>query len=88
MICFSPELWKQEIQHLKQIFHEKNVYPKGVINQVVEQVEAKHRTVIHSNKMDDFEPFTTNRRVAEWLAIYARKPKVLGLSPTDSYFQR
>ena len=57
LICSSPELWKQEIQHLKQAFHEKNDYPKWVINQVVEQVEGKHRTVTHSNNLpiDDFE---------------------------------
>ena len=57
LICSSPELRKQEIQHLKQVFHEKNDYPKWVINQIVEQVEAKHRTVIHSNSlpMNDFE---------------------------------
>ena len=40
---------KQEIQHLKQVFYEKNDYSKCVINRVVEQVEAKHRTVTHSN---------------------------------------
>ena len=45
-----PELWKQEIQHLKQIFHEKNDYPKWVINQVAEQVEAKHRTVTNTKQ--------------------------------------
>ena len=28
LICSSPELRKQEIQHLKQIFHKKNDYPK------------------------------------------------------------
>ena len=42
LICSSPELRKQEIQYLKQVLHEKNDYPKWVINQVVEQVEAKH----------------------------------------------
>ena len=63
MICFSPELQKQEIQHLKQVFREKNYYPKWVINQVIEQVEAKHQTLTHNNNlpMDDFEqPSTTN----------------------------
>ena len=57
LVCSSPELWKKEIQHLKQVFHEKNDYPKWVINQVVGQIEARHGTVIHSNNlpMDDFE---------------------------------
>ena len=32
-ICFSPELQKQEIEHLKQVFREKNDYPKWVLNQ-------------------------------------------------------
>ena len=48
LICSSPELCKQEIQHLKQIFHAKNDYPKWVINQVAEQLEAKHRTVTNT----------------------------------------
>ena len=30
LICSSPELWKQDIQHLKQVYHEKNDYPKCV----------------------------------------------------------
>ena len=67
LVCSSPELRKQEIQHLKQVLHEKNDYPKWVINQVVEQVEAKLRTVIHSNNlpMDDFEqPSATNEEKA------------------------
>ena len=63
LVCSSPELWKKEIQHLKQVFHEKNDYPKWIINQVVGKVEARHGTVIHSNNlpMDDFEqPSATN----------------------------
>ena len=62
LICSSRELRKQEIQHLKQVFHKKNDYPKWVINQVVEQVEAKQRTVMHSNNlpMDDFEQPSAN----------------------------
>ena len=42
LICSSPEHWKQEIQHLKQVFHEKNDYQKWAINWVVEEVQAKH----------------------------------------------
>ena len=42
---------------MKQVFHEKNDYPKWVINQVTEHVEAKHRNVTRNNNltMDDFE---------------------------------
>ena len=56
LIYSSPELRKQKIQHLKQVFHEKDDYPKWLINQDVEQVEASHRTATHSNNlsMDDF----------------------------------
>ena len=83
MICSSPELQKQETQHLKLVFHEKNDYPKWVINYVVEQVEAKHRTVTHSNNlpMDNFEqlsatneekkghPFSTYAKFSEKLTF-------------------
>ena len=80
LICSSPELQKQEFQHLKQVFHEKNDYPKWVINQVVEQVEAKHRTVTHSNNlpMDDFEqPFATNEEKAICCYFLTKDNKVI-----------
>ena len=54
---------QNRLKHLKEVFHEKNDYPKWVINQGVEQVEAKYRNVTHSNNlpMDDFEQtFATN----------------------------
>ena len=57
---------------MKQVFHEKNDYPKWVINQVVEQIEAKHQTVIHSNNlpMDDFEqPAATNEEKSHLLLL-------------------
>ena len=46
---------------MEQVFHKKNDYPKWVINQVVEQIEAKHRTVTHSNylPMDVLEQSST-----------------------------
>ena len=31
LICSSPELLKQEIQHLKQVFHEKNDYQNRLL---------------------------------------------------------
>ena len=78
---------KQEIPHLKQVFYEKNNYSKSVINQVVEQVEAKHQTVTHSNSllMDNFEqtsaineekkPFATTslQRTNKWFLVKVGK---------------
>ena len=78
LICSSPELRKQEIQHLKQVFHEKNDYPKWVINLIVEQVEAKHRTVIYSNSlpMDDFEqPSAANEEKTHLLLLLCQGQK-------------
>ena len=54
------------------MFHEKNDYPKWVINQGVEQVEAKYRNVTHSNNlpMDDFEQtFATNQEKSYLLLL-------------------
>ena len=72
LICSSHELRKQEIQHLKQVFHVKNDYPKWVISQVVEQVETKHRTVIHSNNLlkdDSEQPSATNEEKSHLLLL-------------------
>ena len=71
LICSSSELRKKEIQHLNQVFHEKNDYPKWVINQVVEQVEAKHRTVRHINNlaMDVEQPSATNEEKSHLLLL-------------------
>ena len=80
LIYSSPEFWKQEIQYLKQVFHKKNDYPKWVINQVVEQVEAIHQTVTHSNNlpMDDFEqPSTTNEKKAICYYLLTKDKKVI-----------
>ena len=71
MTCSSTELRKQEIQHLKQVFHEKNDYPIWVISQVVEHVEAKHRTVTHSKNLplDDFEQISTTNEEKSHLLL-------------------
>ena len=79
LIFSSHELWKQEIQHLKQVFHEKNRYRKWVVNQVVEQVKAKHRTVTPSNilPMDVLEQlFTTNEEKTHLLLLPYQGQKV------------
>ena len=68
MICCSPELRKQEIQHLKQVFYEKNDYQEQVIRlQNKLKQNNKYNTVIHSNNltMDNFEqPSTTSEEKA------------------------
>ena len=68
MICSSPELRKQEIQHLKQVFYEKNDYQEQVIRlQNKLKQNNKYNNVIHSNNltMDNFEqPSTTSEEKA------------------------
>ena len=36
LICSNIALGKKEIDHLKKVFHEKNDYPKWVLNEVEE----------------------------------------------------
>ena len=68
MICSSPELRKQEIQHLKQVFYEKNDYQEQVIRlQNKLKQNNKYNNVIHNNNltMDNFEqPSTTSEEKA------------------------
>ena len=57
---------------MKQVTHEKNDYPKQVINHVVENVEAKHQIVSHSNNlpMDVLEQsFATNEEKSHLLLL-------------------
>ena len=71
LICSSPELWKQDIQHLKQVYHEKNDYPKCVTSQVVEQAESKHQTVTHANNLpvDDFKQTSATNKEKSYLIL-------------------
>ena len=58
--------------HVFQVFYETNDYLKRVINQVVEQVEAKHGTVTHNNNlpMDDIEqPSAANEEKCHLLLL-------------------
>ena len=48
LICSNITLRKKEIDHLKKVFHEKNDYPKWVINQVLNEVEEKHKTSVNN----------------------------------------
>ena len=41
LICSNQSLLEKELKHLKNTFHEKNGYPRWMINQVVET--ASHR---------------------------------------------
>ena len=46
--CSNIALRKKEIDHLKKVFHEKNDYPKWIINQVLNEVEEKHKTSVNN----------------------------------------
>ena len=48
LIYSSIALRKKEIDHLKKVFHEKNDYHKWVINQVLNEVEEKHKTSLNN----------------------------------------
>ena len=48
VICSNFALRKKEIGHLKKVFPEKNDYPKWVINQVLHEVEEKHKTSVNN----------------------------------------
>ena len=48
LICSSIALRKKEVDHFKKVFHEKNDYPKWVINQVLNEVEEKHKTNVNN----------------------------------------
>ena len=47
LICSNITLRKKEIDHLKKVFHEKNDYPKWVINQVLNEVAEMHKTNVN-----------------------------------------
>ena len=48
LIYSNIELRKKEIDHLKKVFHEKNDYPKWAINQILKEVEEKHKTSVNN----------------------------------------
>ena len=55
-------LRKKEIDHLKKVFHEKNDYPKWVINQVLNEVEEKHKTNVNVSAESQVSPVTDLKR--------------------------
>ena len=63
LICSSIALRKKEIDHLKKVFNENNDYPKWVINQVVNEVEEKHRNSVNNvSEESKFSPVTDLKR--------------------------
>ena len=48
LICSNIALRKKELDHLKKVFHEKNDYPKRVINLVLNEVEEKYKTSVNN----------------------------------------
>ena len=63
LICSSIAFWKKEIDHLKKVFHEKNDYRKWVINQVLNEVEEKHKTSVNNiRKKSNVSPVADLKR--------------------------
>ena len=48
LICSNIALRRKEIDHLKKVFHEKNDYPKWIINQVLNEVAEKHKISVNN----------------------------------------
>ena len=42
-VCSTDQYLQNELDHLKNVFHMKNGYPKWVINQVLDQVKAEQQ---------------------------------------------
>ena len=62
IVCSGIALRKKEID-LKKVFHEKNDYPKRVINQVLNEVEEKHKTSVNNvSKAVGVSPVTDLKR--------------------------
>ena len=49
LVCSTEEYLKDELMHLKNVFHKKNNYPIYVINQVFKQVKEEYRKQNISN---------------------------------------
>ena len=63
LICSSIALRKKEVDHFKKVFHEKNDYPKWVINQVLNEAEEKRKTsVINFCEKSQVSPITDLKR--------------------------
>ena len=48
LICSNIALRRKEIDHLKKVFHEKNDYPKWIINQVLNEVAERHKISVNN----------------------------------------
>ena len=60
---FSVALRKKQIDPLKKVLHEKNDYLNWVINQVLNEVEEKHKTSVNNvSEQSKFSPVTDLKR--------------------------
>ena len=63
LICSNIVLREKEIDHLKKVFHERNHYPKWVMNQVLHEVEEKRRTSVNNvSEESQVSPVTDLKR--------------------------
>ena len=63
LICLSLALRKKQIDPLKKVLHEKNDYLNWVINQVLNEVEEKHKTSVNNvSEQSKFSPVTDLKR--------------------------
>ena len=76
VICFSPKLRRKEINHLKYVFRHYNNYPMWVINQIIKQVEHKHkqRSPV-DNIAENNEPSVENKKHLLLLPYHGEKGK-------------
>ena len=44
VVCSNEELLNQEIEHLRNVFHHSNCYPKAVIQNVISKVKEEQST--------------------------------------------
>ena len=63
LICSNFALRKKENDHLKKVFHEKNDYPKWVINHILNEIEEKHKTSVNNvSEESQVSPVTDLKR--------------------------
>ena len=90
LICSNIALRKKEMTHLKKVFHEKNDYPKWVINQVLNEVEEKHHTSVN-NISEEWQVSPVTDLKCHLLVIKSMKKRLKTLLPdnvkTDVAFQ-
>ena len=74
VICSNITLRKKEMDHLKKFFHEKDDCSKWVINQVLNEVEEKHKTSVNDvSEESQVSPVTDLKRHLLVLPYQGRK---------------